>query len=183
MPWTVRAARGGLSKTVVDLLQARSGIKLDLGCGGYKQGPDWVGVDSRPLSGVDLVHDLESFPWPLPNECVHTVALSHLFEHIKPWLTLPFMAEIHRVCLPDAQVFISGPYGVGFHFVQDPTHCNPVNEATFTYWDSHNALWNIYQPPVFHVLAFERVPVGNDVDFSAVLQVCKPTAGEVCRHG
>lgn len=165
-----------------NLLNVKAGVKLDLGCGNFKQGPDWLGIDARALSGVDIVHDLEVFPWPLPNSCVHTVAMSHLFEHIKPWLTLQFMAEIHRVCKSDAQVFISGPYGVDFHYIQDPTHCNPINEATFAYWDCHNYLWNVYSPPVFHLLSFERIPVSNGVDFSAVLKVCKPDSGEVCRH-
>ena len=166
----------------MDLFTSKSGIKLDLGCGLYKQGPDWLGVDARKLPGVNLVHDLEVFPWPIPNSCAHTVAMSHLFEHIKPWLTLSFMSEIHRISKPDAQIFISGPYATGFHYVQDPTHCNPINEATFAYWDCHNPLWNVYMPPIFHVLSFERIPVSNDIDFAAILRVCKPSSGGVCRH-
>jgi hypothetical protein len=27
------------------LLEQKSGIKLDIGCGAHKQGPDWVGMD------------------------------------------------------------------------------------------------------------------------------------------
>jgi hypothetical protein len=167
---------------VRQLLKTRAGVKLDLGCGTYKQGADWVGVDARPLPGVDVVHDLETFPWPLPDNCAHTAVMSHLFEHVKPWLTLPFMAELHRVCQPEAQVFIAGPYAMEYHYVQDPTHCNPVNETTFVYWDDHHHLWGVYQPPVFHLKHFERVPVQAHIDFAAVLQVCKPGPGEVCRH-
>jgi hypothetical protein len=169
-------------QTIEQLLKSRAGVKLDLGCGSYKQGPDWVGIDRRLLPNVDIVCNLEQFPWPLPDNCANTVGLCHFFEHLKPWLVMDFMAELHRVCLPDTQVFISGPYGLGYHYVQDPTHCNPINDSTFKYWDSHEHLWNIYEPPVFHLLSFERTPAGDDIDFSAVLKVCKPEPGQVCRH-
>lgn len=168
---------------IARLLRARQGVKLDLGCGPHKQGPDWIGVDARALPGVDVVHDLEVFPWPLPDQCAHSVVLSHFWEHIKPWLTLGFMRELHRVCRPEAQVFVSGPYAAGFRYQQDPTHCNPSNEATFCYFDDKHPLWTVYQPPVFHLLNFERVPAGGDCDFNAVLQCCKPGRGKVCGHG
>ena len=174
--------RDTVTPAIRRLLAQKTGIKLDLGCGDRKHGPDWVGMDVRPLAGVDIVHDLEVVPWPLPDNCVHTVAMSHIYEHVKPWCILGTMAELHRVCQPEAQIFISGPYGLDFHYVQDPTHCNPVNEATFAYWDDRQLLWNVYKPPVFHTISFERVPVGEGIDFAAVLQVCKPEAGRRCIH-
>jgi len=172
-----------MNKRLASVLRSKQGIKLDLGCGRRKQGPDWFGIDARALDGVDLVHDLEVFPWPLPGDCAHTAVLSHFFEHVKPWLSMTFMAELHRVCRTEAQVFMSGPYGMGFHYCQDPTHCNPVNEATLQYFDDRSQLWNVYQPPVFHVLSFERVASDVDVDFAAVLLCCKPEPGKVCPHG
>jgi hypothetical protein len=173
----------GLSLEKYNLLKSKAGIRLDLGCGQKKQGPEWVGVDYRQLPGVDIVHDLEVFPWPLPSNCANTVAITHVIEHIKPWLFMQFMAEVHRVCQPETQVFISGPYGIGFHYVQDPTHCNPINEATYFYWDDKSVLWNVYKPPVFHVMSFERVAADIDTDYNTVLQVCKPASGKVCEHG
>lgn len=86
-------------------------------------------------------------------------------------------------CQPGAQVFLAGPYALDFRFVQDPTHTLPVNEATFYYWDKLGApvLWEVYQQPVFHVIRFERIPVGNGVDYNASLQCCKdPKTCETC---
>jgi len=57
-------------------------VKLDLGCGDNKQGADWIGMDYRPLPGVDIVHDLELFPYPLPDQSVDLVMASHVLEHI-----------------------------------------------------------------------------------------------------
>ena len=177
-----RRVRSGQEATLARLLASKAGVGIDLGCGLKKQ-PRFVGVDARPLPDVDIVHDLETFPWPLPTACAHSVLCYHLFEHLKPWHAFQFMAEVHRICQPGAQVFLAGPYALDFRFVQDPTHTLPVNEATFYYWDKLGApvLWEVYQQPVFHVIRFERIPVGNGVDYNASLQCCKdPKTCETC---
>lgn len=67
-----------------ELIAAKGGISLDVGCGATKQGPEWVGMDLRELPGVDIVHDVNLFPWPLPDECALRSVCSHLVEHIPP---------------------------------------------------------------------------------------------------
>lgn len=170
---------------VRELLQRKQSLRIDLGCGPNKQsGPDIIGLDARALPGVDIVHDLEVFPWPLPDNSVRVAFASHYFEHVKPWKFLPLMAELHRVMMHDGQVLAAGPYGVEFRFVQDPTHCNPINEATFAYWDrSHpSRLWDVYEPPCFHLENFELLPAGNSRDFNAILRVCKAATPDQCKH-
>lgn len=71
------------------LLQQKSGIRLDIGCGGNKHGSDWVGMDARSLPGVDIVWDVTRFPWPIPDETVLTAISSHLVEHIPPFQADP----------------------------------------------------------------------------------------------
>jgi predicted SAM-dependent methyltransferase len=118
---------------------------LDIGCGDRKQ-EGFTGMDKRPLDGVDIVHDLEEFPWPIKPHCCFTVIGSHIFEHIKPWLTISFMDEIHRILVQNGQLALSMPYGWSKGFVQDPTHCNPTNEVTWQYFDPDYELYNIYRP-------------------------------------
>ncbi len=67
---------------IQELIEKRT-ISLDIGCGGNKQ-PGFIGMDIRPLEGVDIVHDIEKFPYPLPDECCALVMASHLMEHINP---------------------------------------------------------------------------------------------------
>lgn len=163
------------------LLKDKSSIRLDVGCGSRKQA-GFVGMDKRDIPGVDLVHDLEHTPWPLPQNCCSVVVLSHVWEHITPSRTLDVMAEIHRVCQPNAVVMMAGPYGMGFRYQQDPTHCNPSNQATFTYWDPlhPSGLWGVYRPPPMHVEQFVIVPAPpGDRDFEVSLRVCKGP----CTHG
>ena len=63
------------------VLRVNAAIRLDLGCGANKQ-PGFVGMDIRALPGVDIVHDVEDIPWPLPDGCCMAIMASHLVEHI-----------------------------------------------------------------------------------------------------
>ena len=72
-----------ISKLVAE--KSKHGIKLDIACGAHKQGDDWVGIDYLPYNGVvDIIHNMEITPWPLPADCVQTSLASHIFEHINP---------------------------------------------------------------------------------------------------
>ena len=122
------------------------GIRLDIGCGENKISPAYTGMDRRPLEGVEIVHDLEVFPWPLDDGACLDVVASHVIEHIKPWIFIDFMNEVWRVLKTGGKFALAAPYGVGFLYVQDPTHCNPSNEATWQYFDPKFPLYDIYKP-------------------------------------
>jgi SAM-dependent methyltransferase len=139
-----------------NLITDKAGIQLDIGCGGNKQGPDWVGIDLRPLDGVDIVHDLEAFPWPLPDACAVRAIASHVVEHINPHggVFLRFMDEVWRVLKVDGQFAIAVPYWLSQGFAQDPTHCNPCNENTWAYFDPERfegGLYDIYRPKPWQI--------------------------------
>ena len=134
-----------LTKDVRKIISSKLGIDLDVGCGFNKQ-PHFLGMDKRNVPGVDIVHNAEAFPWPLHADCCNKILLSHLWEHIKPWLSIDLMNECWRVMKPGGQVLISTPYAGSFGYFQDPTHCNPANEATFTYFDPAYPLYGIYRP-------------------------------------
>lgn len=165
-----------LPTSVRALLKQKQAVRLDLGCGHTKNEGGFIGIDKRKTPAVDIVHDLETFPWPLPDNCAVEVVMSHFWEHLKPWLTLDFMAELHRVCKPGARVFVAAPYGLGARYIQDPTHCNPSNRETWGYWDDRHPLYGVYQPAgVFRLLHYDVIPAGGDRDFNAILQVMKPS--------
>lgn len=58
-----------------------SSIKLDIGCGAAKPA-GWVGIDIAKVPGVDHVHDLWQFPWPVKRDSVSEAKCIHLSEHI-----------------------------------------------------------------------------------------------------
>jgi ubiquinone/menaquinone biosynthesis C-methylase UbiE len=113
--------------------------KIDLGCGPKKtQGA--LGVDHFPYPGVDVVFDLNKFPWPLNDNLFETVYASHVIEHIN--FIPEFMREIHRISKHQADVHIITPHFSSLDSWKDPTHrwhlsmewyavfCNPDSYLT-----------------------------------------------------
>lgn len=133
------------------LLKKRNqGIKLDVACGAHKQGPEWVGIDIQKFPGVDIVHDIETYPWPLPNECVSLAVASHIVEHINPakFGFINWMNECWRVMKPGGELMIATPYAGSPGYWWDPTHVNGCTEVTWTYFDpTHESkFWEFYKP-------------------------------------
>jgi predicted SAM-dependent methyltransferase len=142
------------------LFKARAGIRLDVGCGSQKQS-GYVGMDIRKIPGVDIVHDAQKFPYPIPSNCCHTVLLSHLWEHIEPKYRIDLVNEIWRIMQPDGQLLISCPYYASFGACQDPTHYTCPNEATFTYFDPKHPMYKIYEPKPWRLTRNNYVMSGN----------------------
>jgi SAM-dependent methyltransferase len=145
-----------LDPSIAKILKENArGINLDIGCGANKQ-PGFVGMDIRKEPGVDIVQDLETQPWCLPDECVSFVVASHVLEHINParFGFINVMNEIWRICKPGAQFAIAVPYAGSPGYWQDPTHVNPINEVTWAYFDplDRSGLWNIYKPKPWKIL-------------------------------
>lgn len=128
-----------------NILENGKGIQLDIGCGENKQ-QGFIGMDARDLECVDIIHDLESFPYPIPDESCNKILGSHIFEHIKPWLSIDMLNELWRIMKWDGSLILTMPYAGSKGYWQDPTHCNGCTEATFQYFDPKYPLYNIYKP-------------------------------------
>ena len=172
-------ARRDPRENVRQLLRDRAGIKLDLGCGATKQ-QGWVGLDRRAVKGVDLVHDIETLPWPLPDDCAVTVLCSQLLQYVDPRRFFDVMGEVHRVCRHDAQVQVSVPYAGSEGAFQDPTSLHSgYTPGTWYYLDPRpvlgrpNALYAVHQPPPFFVERLEWDVVTN---VEVLLRVVKDRA-------
>lgn len=142
-----------ISKSLRSKIEKQKVSYCDLGCGANKQGPNWFGIDYRPLPGVDLVQDLESFPWKVPSESFNTMVASHLVEHINPAKGgfILFMNEAWRILKPGGEFVIGAPYATSTGMFRDPTHVNFINEETWTYFDPEDVwykggLYNVYRP-------------------------------------
>ena len=115
--------------------------KLNLGAG-YSPLPDMINVDIAPLEGINVVHNLEVFPWPWPDESVEEVFSSHFLEHIHD--IFGFFNELYRVMKVGAKAKFITPYGGSVRAWQDPTHVRPIFPQTYQYlnrkWREDNKL-------------------------------------------
>lgn len=158
-----------MKKEIGQLLKANSGIRLDIGCGSNKN-KGFVGIDYKQYGDVDIVHDIEVTPWPLPDECVTTAVASHVLEHINPHggVFIDVMDEIWRVLKPGAQFAFVVPHAASPGYAQDPTHCNMINETTMHYFDPDPeyasmgpSLYNFYRPKPWKIIKQYFSYVGN----------------------
>lgn len=161
-----------MSETIDKLLKDYGAIQLDIACGENKS-PGFVGLDIRPLAGVDIVWNAEVQPWPLPDNCVNRAICSHYIEHINPasFGMIRFMDEVWRVMKYDCQFVISLPYGGSPRYWQDPTHINGCNENTLRYFDpivdgQASELYSVYRPKPWKITHLRFDPLG---DIEAIL--------------
>jgi len=83
-----------ISKEIREVLKKNNkGILLDIG-GGASPIKGHINIDMLPLPGVDIVWNLEKFPWPLPDGCVSQAVSSHLLEHIVPFAPDPRLSGL-----------------------------------------------------------------------------------------
>lgn len=107
----------------------------------------FIGMAERGHPNVDIIHSLEDFPWPLPDNSCHVVVGHYIIQRIKPWLMVKFMDELWRILKPDGQLALSIPYAGSPVFWGDPMTCNGVNESTFFYFDpQYKEVYAYYEP-------------------------------------
>lgn len=116
-------------------------MKLDIACGQNKL-EGYIGIDIANIPGVDIVHDLSSFPWPLDTESVDEIHCSHFIEHTDD--LIKFMNEVNRILKVGGVAKFIAPYYNSIRAWQDPTHKRAISEMTFSYfnkaWRDENKL-------------------------------------------
>ncbi len=128
-----------------DNMRAMSDIKLNVGCG-HAKAAGWIGIDIRPLDGVDIVWDLTHFPWPLANECCSVIHMGQVWEIIPPRFRMRLMDEMWRIAKPNCELAITAPHSTTLGAAQDPTHYGCPNEITFWYFDPKHPRYHEYDP-------------------------------------
>lgn len=128
----------------------KKGILLDVGCRDRKE-PNWLGIDWKLHPGVDIVHDLEKFPYPVPDGSCITIKAAHVAEHIHPRLFFSWMDEMWRMLRPGGQLVMSAPYAGSIGYWGDPTHVNGITEVTFQHFDPDLPLYGAYAPKPWNI--------------------------------
>ena len=104
---------------------------LDIGCGRNKT-RGAVGIDRVDLPGVDIIHDLNSFPYPFADNTFDEIYATHVIEHLDSIVHV--MEEIHRLAKPNAKVVIVTPHYSDSQSWNDPTHKWHLTTYSFRYF-------------------------------------------------
>jgi len=116
--------------------------RIDFGCGNSKK-EGYIGVDIIQLSGVDIVHNLDEFPYPFANNEIDEIWMDQVLEHLKE--PLKAVEELYRICKNGAMIHIGVPYFRSFYSAIDPTHRNFFGVYWFCYFDPSHEFNRKYQ--------------------------------------
>jgi SAM-dependent methyltransferase len=115
---------------------------LHVGCGGSKL-LGAVGMDVLKLPGVDVVHDLDSMPWPIDASSVDVVYAHSVVEHLSD--IVAFSNEVWRVLRPGGRVIITVPYFRCVDSFTDITHKHFFTSKSFDYFTVGNGSLSEYR--------------------------------------
>jgi ubiquinone/menaquinone biosynthesis C-methylase UbiE len=125
-------------------------LKLNLGCGPDKK-EGYIGVDKVKLPTVDVVHDLNNFPYPFEDNSVDEIYCSHILEHLDDFNRV--MEELWRICKPNALIVIKVPYYKSYLAFSDATHKVWFTEHSFDHFNDSHPLSNFYSKARFKILS------------------------------
>jgi predicted SAM-dependent methyltransferase len=130
--------------------------KLNLGSGkDVRHG--FVNLDSAKLPGVDIVHNLNKYPWPIKNNEFDFVLCDNVLEHldsiIKP------AEELWRITKPKGKIVVKVPLSPSIWAFTDPTHKSYYTFLTFNYFRQGDGL-NYYSKARFKILK-RRIEFGR----------------------
>jgi predicted SAM-dependent methyltransferase len=95
-------------------------MKLNLGSGG-KPLSGYMNVDKNPKApAVDVICDLDRYPWPFRDESADEIVMAHCLEHLADHNRA--MKEIHRILVKGGVAKIEVPHFTWQLAYQDPTH-------------------------------------------------------------
>ncbi len=137
-------------------------LKLNLGCGARPR-EGYVNVDK--YGSPDVLHDLETFPWPWKDSSVREVVLTHVLEHLgeKTEGFLKIMQELYRIGEANAEIHIVVPHPRHDDFLSDPTHVRVITlDGLNLFSKSKNKEW------IRNGYANSPLGVYLDVDFEVV---------------
>jgi len=143
--------------------------RIDIGCGPSKR-DGFTGIDILPLSGVDILRDVDRHGLPFSDGTIAAVHSSHFLEHVRELVFV--MNEIHRVCVDGAVVQLIVPTLLGPWAAADPTHVRLFNARSFGYFAGET-------PEGYAGIAgrFDLVAQQVGTEVRVTLRVVKPPSG------
>lgn len=98
---------------------SKTATKLNIGCGTDIK-PGWINLDSAPIKGVDVVHDMSKVPLPFPEESFDEVLCQDVLEHSSEYASI--VRDIHRLLRPGGKLVVRVPHFTSKNAYTDPTH-------------------------------------------------------------
>lgn len=134
----------------------------------------YVNHDIVRLPGIDVVHNLNEYPWPWADASIDEIKVHDVLEHLDSFMKA--MEELFRVLAPGGRCHVSVPYWNSVSAGADPTHKRGFHELTFSFFDPDSAYCRLrpyYTKARFHVVEqqFILVPFGPYFSIPGIGQI------------
>lgn len=126
-------------------------MKLNLGAGNDIRA-GFVNHDIAELPGINVVHNLNIYPWPWNDAEFDEIVANDLLEHLDDFMKS--MEELFRILKPGGIVKVKVPYWNSVTCHADPTHKRGFHEMRFHFFDPDSPLCKeraYYTHARFHV--------------------------------
>jgi|SRR3989344_1644318 len=139
--------------------------KLNLGCGNNIRS-GYVNLDNVKLDGVDIVHDLNKYPYPFKNNEFDEIICHHILEHLD---NIPkCLKELSRIGRKGAKIKIRAPHFASYSAWTDLTHKHPFGWASLDYVASNKTHKHSVGKKLSHEYGEERFNVKRKLIFGKV---------------
>ena len=149
------------------MMRTAGAVKLNLGCGEYSLGPDWLNIDAVPTSASNLVLTVPPLPWP--DGSVDEVYCGHFLEHLDRPQGAALLAECFRVMTPGASIGIVVPdfHEIARRYVMEADAPFEWADGTHDMTDldelCHYLLFSTCQPS-HHLWAYDLTTLGRALE-------------------
>ena len=121
--------------------------KLNLGCG-LKPFEGYINLDFIEREGVDVIHDLEKFPYPFEDNTFDEIFMDNVLEHLED--TIKVLEELHRISKPDAIIEIIVPHYSSSMAFAHLTHKRFFGSQSFNTLEER--IWEKYTSVEFKII-------------------------------
>lgn len=119
---------------------------LEIGCGKNpykpKEREKVVHLDKIKLPDVEIVWNLNKFPYPFKDNEFDVIIAKHVIEHLDNIIKV--MEELWKILKPNGLLKITVPYAKHTSAFQNPTHKHFFTCFTFDYRDSEGYAKNLF---------------------------------------
>lgn len=126
------------------------GRVLDVGCGSTKMRGS-VGIDKIKSSAVDIVWDMDKFPWPLEDNFFDLIIFQHSLEHLVDVVRV--MEEVSRLGKNGSRVIVNVPFFRNLDAFSDITHKHFFTSHSMDYFISNKRAFNFHYSNISFDLA------------------------------
>jgi len=107
-------------------------MKINIGCGtNIKEG--FTNIDLIKNKGVDIVHNLNEYPYPFKDSSVEEIYARDIIEHLDD--PNQFIRELWRIGKPNCKIWIRTPHFSSLYAWADLTHKRPFSYFVFDHYD------------------------------------------------